>query len=233
MSLLMYLVWEDHAEIMTDTLVCAADGLTPVDYALKLWPLPESNMVMAVTGTANIGSDWFRLIESSGADIEDLNKVAPEALRAIQSAYGDTGISTVYHFGFPVDSTELLAYEYTSRDGNNFESRRIPQLSFAAKPGPIHFKTDVPYTPEDAVELARRLREEQDQKIAEGMPGARIGGDLVTTVVTNHNIQITQVGRFSDYDEILQQMQPAKPPLTMEQARASFPPIQREPSARE
>lgn len=188
-------------------------------------------MVMAVTGTANIGIDWFSRIESSGADIEDLNTIAPEALRTIQATYGTTGISTVYHYGFPVDSTELVAYEYTSRDGNNFESRRIPQLSFAVKPGPIDFEPETPYTPEDAIELARRIREEQDQKIAEGMPAVRIGGDLVSTVVTNHNIHIGQVGRFSDYDEVLNQMQSPTPPLTMEQARASFPPIQREPAA--
>lgn len=31
MSLLMHLIWEDRAEIMTDTLVTAADGRTPVN----------------------------------------------------------------------------------------------------------------------------------------------------------------------------------------------------------
>lgn len=39
----------------------------------------------------------------------------------------------------------------------------------------------------------------------------RIGGDLISTLVTNHNIQITQVGRFSDYDELLHQMQLTQP----------------------
>lgn len=226
MSLLMYSVWEDQAEIMTDTLVTQADGVTPAAYDLKAWPLPQSNMVMAVTGTANIGAEWFRLIESSNADVEALNEIAPEALRAIQATLGPTGISTVYHFGFPTGSADMVAYEYTSRAGNNYEPWRIPPGSFAVKPGPGRFKTELPESPEEKITLARRLREEHDQRLAEGESSAvRIGGDLVAMLVKNHDIQMAQVYRFPDHEELLRQMRPPAPIPTMAQARASFPPI--------
>lgn len=51
MSLLLYEQREDCVEILTDTLVRTADGITPSAYHRKAWEYPHLNLVMAVTGT--------------------------------------------------------------------------------------------------------------------------------------------------------------------------------------
>lgn len=209
MSLFMYELYEDHALILSDTLVTEGDGITPVCYQSKIWPLPELNMAMALTGTAQIGLGLYQLLHrfEDLRDIEDLNELAPSMLRHVRDELEkirpDEDITTVYLFGFPTGSEKVASYTYTSRDGADFASKagEIGKLSY--RPGPQRFTPEFPATEQDMIDLACKIRDEQDQFRAEGLPFVRIGGELRATRVENNRILTSVWHTFDDYDETL------------------------------
>lgn len=209
MSLLMYEVRDDHVLILSDTLVTEADRVTPVCYQSKVWLMPERNMAMALTGTAEIGLGLFSLVEQEQAfrDIEEVNEVAPLMLRHIRDELEklrpDNDITTVYLFGFPAGSDRPASYTYTSRDGADFAPKPGVAGNFAYRPGAQRFTPDYPVSAEDLVELACKIRDEQDQLRSEGLPFVRIGGELHATRIENGQILTSVWHRFDDYDESL------------------------------
>lgn len=211
MSLLLYEQREDCVEILTDTLVTTADGITPSAYHRKVWEYPHLNLVMVVTGTANVGSELHLVIDGldDASDIDDLDAIAPDVLRAIEARlveqFGDIGASTVHLFGFPRESKELVSYAYTSQDGARFASSRFVGGKLSVGPPPVAFTPRVPETPAEKVALACLLRQEQDEMLGAGLEAVRIGGEIVATLVERDNIRTVTWYRFADYDELLQQ----------------------------
>ncbi|MEV4670000.1 MULTISPECIES: hypothetical protein [unclassified Microbacterium] len=210
MTLLMYTVWQDAAEIVSDTLVTAADGRTPVRYQSKVWAIPRLNLAMATTGTAEIGAALHAQLNADLAivDVEGANATAPGRLRAIEreliSIAGDIGSTTVYLFGFPHESELLSAFKYTSMDGGTFESQRIPAGEFAVKPKPQTFTlSSAPDAREEKIALACRVRDEQLDLMEAGAKAVAIGGELMAFLVENGSVQAERLFRFPDYDEAL------------------------------
>ena len=197
MSLLMSTQAEDHAIIVTDTLVVDGDN-HPHSHRFKVWTLPHMNMVIAMTGTPEVGDYWYsHIVNSAGArDIEELNTVAAQSLREIQKhlerQYGDAGHSTVQHFGFPYGSDKLVRYSYGSK--NDYEPEVFSGSRFNAKPVPPEFPLADPGTLDEMVELAVRLRD-ANREDPEGVP---IGGDIFATVISNWMIQTVRLGEFPD-----------------------------------
>ncbi|MGM1017337.1 MAG: hypothetical protein ACQEW8_07360 [Actinomycetota bacterium] len=213
MSLLIWEHFEDHVEVLSDTLVTAGDGVTPVCYQDKVWAIPHLNLAMATTGTAEIGLHFYQVLQQvePDGDIEAVNEGAPELLRYIRDRLAeqrpDDGISTITLFGFPNGSEKVVVYTYTTRDGADFESKREDLWKVSAKPGPQDFPREAPGSPGETVELACRIRDEQDRFRAEGKEFVRIGGELQATYVGNGKIERAIWHRFPDYDENLPTVQ--------------------------
>jgi len=166
-------------------------------------------MAMATVGTAEIGLHFYQMLAQvdAGEDIEAVNAVAPELLGHIQARlpeqHPDDDISTITLFGFPKGSERVAVYSYTSRDGAEFASKREDPWKVSVKPGPQEFALEHPSTRDAGIELACRIREEQDRFREEGRKFVRIGGELQATYVGNGHVDRTVWYRFPDYDESL------------------------------
>lgn len=207
MTLMMFDHKKDDVVIITDTLVSTPEH-APAAYTTKFWSFPHLNMVMTVTGTAELGEIWcseIRRLEHIN-DVDDLDKVTPVALQQIHSSLlqlheRDIGTSTVYTFGFPVGSESPVRYVYRSPDG--YVSERSEDETFGIKPRVQSFKPDRPETKEQYIELAHRVREEY----GEGSPDpVLIGGELYATRLTKDEITTQRFYRFPDYDQTTARM---------------------------
>lgn len=209
MSLLIVFQWEDWVELVADTLVVRGDDDTPSMYYPKVYPIPQLNMVMAATGTAEVAGALLAFIVNSPGlrDINDVDAIAPEKLREfrdqVAETYGDAETSTIYLYGFPEGSDKVLSCTYTTMRGGDFESERFQGNKFMVKPGPQTFTADVPYEPEDRIALAYRLREEQRQLREQGEKSVAIGGELLAFRLHKDGIERSVWHRFPDYDESL------------------------------
>lgn len=202
MSLLFFDQQEDGALIVTDTLVTVGDNV-PVMFQSKVWQLPHLNMVMVLTGTANVGTAWYQAITTSYGlyDIESVNKITPDALNAIYAAmttdFGHLGSTTIYQFGFPEGYDKLVSYAY--RSSESFKPERFAGSRFCVKPMPPEYQYAMPANQDDIVALAHEVRDFNSQILGEG--GVAIGGELYATFVENGRIQTARCHRFADYDE--------------------------------
>lgn len=206
MTLLMFHQSESFAILTTDTLVTdSANGNAPAMYRSKVWSFPHLNLAMAVTGIADLGDVWNNVLRRAGGvrDIEGVNASAPEDLTRIfadlQEFYSeDIGTATVYLFGFPHNSNQMVRYIYRSPKG--FESERhVDPGCFAAKPPPQKFDLYIPANRDEVIEMAERLREENGDGTGAGT--VAIGGELFQTLVENGRIHTDRIYRFPDYEE--------------------------------
>ncbi len=209
MSLLMVFQWEDWVELAADTLVVRGDEDTPAMYCPKVYPIPGLNMVMAATGTAEVAAALLAFIVNKRdlRDIGDVDHIAPEKLRdfraQVAEEYGDAETSTIYLYGFPIGSDQLVSYTYTSMRGGDFESERFRGNRCMVKPGPQTFTADIPYELEERIALACRLREEQQRFRDQGEKSVAIGGELLAFRLERSGIRRSIWHRFPDYDESL------------------------------
>jgi len=209
MSLLMFNHDVESVVIVTDTLATTPGG-EPLMFQSKAWALPHINMAMAVTGIANLGAAWNEFLRSSAIvqDIRMVNNFAPEQLRLIwhgMLAEASPEVSmhaTVYHFGFEVGAERPIRYVY--RSTRNFESERIEESGFGVKPAPDPSSLKAPDTLDEFIELALRIRAEQDEL----PPGERIyiGGELYLLHLRNWHSQIARIHRFDDFDDSWREM---------------------------
>ncbi len=88
-------------------------------------------------------------------------------------------------------------------NGQRFESKRFEGTRFMVKPAPQTFTLEAAYDPEECVELAHRIREEQQAFAASGVPSVPIGGEIWAWLVRRNDIRLTRLHRFADYDESL------------------------------
>ena len=203
MSLLMSTQTDDLAIILTDTLVVTSD-YEPHSHRHKVWTLPHMNMVIAMTGTPELGDIWHsHIVNIAGArDIEELNTIAAQSLRDIhellEQRYGDAGESTVQHFGFATGSDKLTRYSYSSK--HDYEPEVFSGVRLQAKPVPPGFDfqiqsvSGIPESIEEMVDIALRLRDENHRRLStDGVP---IGGDLFATSISDWNIQTARLREF-------------------------------------
>lgn len=205
MSLLIFDQQEHEVVIITDTLVSTANR-RPVGYAHKLWIYPDQRMVLAMTGTAAVGDLWnARIVEliDDDTDIESIATLAQAELNTIHAqvtaAYGDHGTSTIYMWGFPRGTDDLIRYVYRSK--LNYAPERGSGQAFGHKPRAETFEPEPPETPTQVIELAIRLKQESDD--SRSSEPVAIGGDLIATHLTPTSIEQRHWHRFHDYDDTL------------------------------
>lgn len=195
--------------VVTDTLATTTD-CTAFMFQSKAWVLPHLNMAIAVTGVANLGSAWNEFLLSSAVvqDMRMIDRFAPEQLRLLWQEVLDNGpkdttiTATIYHFGFENGSDRAVRYVY--RSASDFRSERIEDSGFGVKPGPKHFTIVAPESIDEIVDLALRIRGEQDE-----LPPAQrifIGGELQMMLVQNRHTQTMRIHRFSDYEDAWREM---------------------------
>lgn len=210
MSLLFYTQIDDAVQIVTDTLVSDGDR-NPVLYHHKVSTFPQLNMVGVVTGFGSFGYQFFSQIEFIPrlSDIEEVNETAPAILRVMYKAWQEyhapeeIGTSTVYLFGFPEGSDRIVRYIY--RSTKDFVPERHEGMSdTGVKPAPQQFKLVAPETPQEIVDLAVRIREENDELRTPG-PVA-IGGDLFVTYMDRDRTITERLYRWDDYREMRDRM---------------------------
>ncbi len=209
MTLLIFKLWDDSAEIFMDSLSTQSDGITPNPYQPKVWTLPHLKMSVAVTGSPEVALEWCRLVASleDVRDIADVDQVAPETLRTVQAQlveqYGDVGTTTVFAFGFR-EGGKISAFKYSSMDRGTFESEPICPGVVVVKPRPLRFEWAPPESWEEVAQLAERVKAEQDDLRAAGESSVAIGGELWATIMEDGEVRTGRIYRFADFDEKLQ-----------------------------
>lgn len=210
MTLLFFVQLDDAVQIVTDTLV-SDENRDPVQYAHKVTSFPHLDMTGVVTGSGNLGYQFFSYIEFSPhlADVDEVNEIAPTVLRdmwkGLQEQYAplDIGTATVHLFGFPMGSEKIVRYIY--RSTKDFESERHEGMSdFGVKPPPQQFELVAPESTQEIIELAAKIRQENDELRTPG-PVA-IGGDLFVTFMERHRTLTERIYRWSDHAEIQDRM---------------------------
>lgn len=210
MSYFLFSQDDDQVLIVTDTLAVDQDD-RPAIFAHKVWSLPTLNMVMAVTGASGVGDEFFRFLSTvpGPRDVTDVDNLAPDLLRQIdaglRATHGDVGTATLYVFGFPTDSSQLLRYTY--RSTLSYESARDSGSAVAVKPAPATFTAEVPNTLDEHIALALKVREEQDG--GRSPEPVKIGGDLFLTMFQNGTCSTARIYTFPDKDVHLTQMREA------------------------
>lgn len=210
MSLLMFAHHEDHILVFADTLATSMDG-TPYNFSNKCSAIPTMNLLVAVTGLANLHERWVTLLREKmlARDIVMLDRHATPALQDLWSQIeAEEGGSlpttcTVYHFGVDELSGECVRITY--RSDNSFESE-YGSPGHAVKPPPeAGFAEDLLRDLNgledlgDWIKLATLIRAEQDAMPMEER--IHIGGDIMLTALTSDgSITIQRLARFDDYD---------------------------------
>ncbi|MEV7875568.1 hypothetical protein [Microbacterium sp. NPDC089188] len=207
MSYFMFDQSDTEALIVTDTL--ATDAVDrPAMFAHKVWALPTMNLAIALTGTSTVGDELYRYLSTihGPRDVTELDEIAPDLLRTIhayvRAAHGEIGSSTVYVFGFPTGSTQITRYTY--RSVLDYASTSDTGPAVAVRPAPETFEPEYPNTRDEFIQLAVRVREENDSG-ASPEP-VKIGGDLFLTTVQDGLIGTEHLYRFPDYEEHLAAM---------------------------
>lgn len=202
MSLLFANQGDEFALLISDTLVTHGDD--PFMFGPKVHPFPHLNMAMASMGSRNFGVAWERVLGSATglSDIESLDASTPESLRYLYADVADQlgedpGSSTIYHYGFPSGSDKIVCYTY--RSSADFKSERFEGPRFTAKPLPAGFVFEAPRDPQEAIALALRVRDLNNQNLGDW--GVHIGGELYATLIENWSIHTRRWHRFEDYDQ--------------------------------
>lgn len=196
MTLLMFDQTPSSAMVFTDTLVVDVKD-QPLLFRSKVWIFPQLNMVMAVTGAANIGDAWdIHLRDRRGVrDIEGVVTGAPATLRKIfgtlTEMHGkEIGSATVYLFGFPHGTGEMVRYIFRSIE--DFKPERYVGDIFAVKPRPKSFTAAYPETNDEVIALAERVQAENR---------VPIGGELHITQIEDGKIISARMHQFPGYEE--------------------------------
>jgi hypothetical protein len=98
--------------IAMDTLAVDPIDKTPSYYLSKFIQRPESNIVVAGTGSAKLVQSWFDKVTENSDMIclEDLDLIAPTELRSLHQSDELNGVtdSTVYHLGYSKNNANTL-----------------------------------------------------------------------------------------------------------------------------
>lgn len=207
MSLLMFIQEETSVIVVTDTLSQDLDGV-PFNFQSKVFPLPHLSMVIATTGIANVGAEWFRRL-CEAAVVQNVHQVdlfAQQELLSIHrqliDAHGELPSCTIYHFGIDPETGKAVRYTYRSRTG--FASELTTEPGFGIKPVPVESELKHVGTLEEIIELAEVVKRENDSGVAQSPVG--IGGELYLTLLQTGSTATNRVHRFSDYEDAWKSM---------------------------
>jgi hypothetical protein len=214
MSLLMFSLAPESVTLLTDTLATTPAG-DPHLLVTKCGIVPHLDLVVAGTGIAQLTEHWRAMVygQMLCRDIDMLDAHCPGALRRLWAnleaehpdpiARGAT--ATVYHLGLSEARSEYVGYVYRSTHG--FASEPMAP-GFRVKPQPAEALAETPTAVHEMIELAHRLRTEQNAQPASER--VHIGGELSLTVLADRSIIAVKVHRYDDFETIWQQMNDAQ-----------------------
>jgi hypothetical protein len=170
-------------------------------FTTKAFVVPHLEMIMAGTGAGGFLGRWFIEVNDRMIlrDIDSLDYHSPTALRDLWRTYTDEFstpdriTTTVYHFGFSVETRLIHSYAY--RSTNNFTSERL-QYGLGVKPEcqiPEHFQL-----PQGVKDLMVEQRTIQDARPKEER--IYIGGKINILRLSQNGFQIYTLDQFDDYD---------------------------------
>ena len=205
MTALVFALQPDQVCLAMDTLVVGADDKLPLSFQRKFLSLPDADILIAGTGLANLISGWFDHVSSSlrVVDIDDLDKITPQVVKASVDAAGGLGdiTTTLYHFGYSRTEGRYVGYAY--RSTSNFQSERL-QYALGLKP-------QVPVAPTDNIQFPGFLIDivVQQQRYDRSLPADQqvgIGGEIEFAVLSEGATRIETVHRFISYESEKQQI---------------------------
>jgi hypothetical protein len=179
-----------------DTLVVSSIDKMPIGFQRKFLPVPESNMIIAGTGSAGFINGWFGYVSTylNQADIDDLDLCAPDVLRNSAEDLGEI-TTTMYHFGYSEREIRYIGYAY--RSTANFKSER---LQYA-----LGFKPEVSINPSENIQFPNFLIEIvlDQQRYDRMLPIDKqvgIGGEIEFAELIGGKLKVETVHRFSSYE---------------------------------
>lgn len=207
MSLLMFTQQADGIVVVTDTLATAPDG-APSFFKTKAFPIPHLQMVVAMTGLANLGEKLIDRLYTSmlARDIDMAAQHTPATLTTLTgelvAQFGTfAGTSTIYYFGYSPTHGQYVRYVFRSTSG--FQPEFSTEAAFGVKPHPDG-TFESPTTFPEMIELAERIRNEQAAVPPEDR--IHIGGQLTLTVLRDRQITTVQLHEFADAEQQWHQM---------------------------
>ncbi len=85
---------------------------------LKVYPVPQFSMLMAVTGPMLFAVNWsLALATILASDIDDVHRLAPQMLRQLHRELGGIDGVIVVHAGWSEKKQSGVGYTYASADG--------------------------------------------------------------------------------------------------------------------
>ena len=196
------------ATIVTDTLVTDLAGVD-VARSTKCYLFPHADMVVVVTGMADLAKVWNHTLHAYDGprDLLEADAMAPTLLPTLHDQIVHSTperTSTAYHFGLDRTVGQVVGYAYRSTNG--FASERLDQACSAAKPHPAAggdrlagLTLDDPHA---LVTLGREIRAEQNRRPPDER--VHIGGDAVMTRLVIEDfgfvIATAKIGTFDDGD---------------------------------
>lgn len=162
----------------------------------------------ALTGPALLGTLLHHEMNNAATPLEDIERattVLPEMLRDLHrsmEAKSDRPVDSAWVglFGFPTGSTRTLSIQFTTEADYEPEDRFEGGNRFGVKPwGDNSFELIAPTSEQETIELATRIRADNDKRIA--YRPCAIGGELYVTILNSWVTQTGRLHRFPDYDE--------------------------------
>lgn len=199
MTALVFALQPDQICIAMDTLVVGAEDKKPINFQRKFLFHAESNLLIAGTGLANLINGWFEYVSSflGQSDIDDLNLLAPNVLKASVLAAGglDYASATLYHFGYSRDEAKYAGYAY--RSTADFKSERL-SYGLGIKPK-VHVEADENIEfPKFLIEIILE-QQRQDRLLPLGKQ-VGIGGEIEFAMLAEGIANIETVHRFASYE---------------------------------
>jgi hypothetical protein len=184
MTLMNYLLTDEAVYLLTDTLLCDPDDLSPVAFTTKIHALPHLQAMICGTGHAQVIGEWVATVNLALVvrDVVHLDQVAPTELRKLFARHPKEGAgereiaTTLYHFGFDERAGRFVGFAYRSAD--DFHSEPLPQ-GFGLKPAP-DWPLDgrkITRLPEHFIAIAKKQKA-QDEATEAGKR-VMVGGKLV------------------------------------------------------
>lgn len=203
MSLLMYVHRETSIKIITDTLATDPEG-NPFLFVTKSFIVPHLDMVIGTTGLAAIGQRWIGQVfsEVRCRNIDMIAKFTPSCLQELHNNIANRidneklHPTSIYHFGYSDQYQRYVRYRFRSE--LDYAAELSVESSFGVKPFPKG-GFDVPQTRSDFINLAERIRQEQQQCLSSER--IHIGGELNIVIMKRRCITSSKLYAFADLEE--------------------------------
>jgi hypothetical protein len=199
MTALVFSLQPDQVCLVMDTLVVAAETKMPLGLRRKFLVSPERRLIIAGTGLATLVQGWQGYVASSleVRSIDELDRIAPTSLYAASKEVPAPSsiTTTLYHFGYSPSERRYIGLVYRSIAG--FASERLPDAIGIQPTVPVVVPEDIRF-PAFLLEIMLAQHRQDRSLPLDRQIG--IGGEVDFVAMTNGNLRIETIHRFSTYE---------------------------------